>query len=136
MIEVQSTIENHQYKLIDLEKKLKPLGYDIGGNWDYDHGYFDYKMNDEEGTYLYLRVPISAIEGQLDQKGVIVQLGKPFLLAHKYHTGLDDHVDDPNPWVNQFSEPVDSDAQFPQQWILTGQNLVRELESILLNQIG
>jgi hypothetical protein len=131
MIEMPSQIENRQYKLIDLEKKLKPLGYDIGGNWDYDHGYFDYKMDDEV-SYLFLRVPFAAIEGQLDQRGVVVQLGRPFLLAHKYNKGLDDHVADPNPWVNQFSEPVDSDAQFPQNWVKTGQDLVKELEAILV----
>ncbi len=130
MIEVPSQIENQQYKLIDLEKKLKPLGYDIGGNWDYDHGYFDYKMDDEV-SYLFLRVPFTAVEGMLDQRGVVVQLGRPFLLAHKYNKGLDDEAVDPNPWVNQFQAPVDSDAQFPQQWILTGQELVKELEAVL-----
>lgn len=135
MIEVPSKIENQQYKLIDLEKKLKPLGFDIGGNWDYDHGYFDYKFDDEE-SYLFLRVPFTAIEKQLDERGVVVQLGRPFLLAHKYNKGLDDHVDDPNPLLNQFSEPVEKDAQFPQQWILTGQNLVAELEAVLLDTIS
>lgn len=131
MIEMPSRIENQQFKLWDLEQKLKPLGYDIGGNWDYDHGYFDYKMDDEV-SYLFLRVPFTAVDGELDQQGVIVQLGRPFLLAHKYNKGLDDHVADPNPWVNQFSEPVDADAQFPQQWIPTGKDLVKELETVLM----
>jgi hypothetical protein len=131
MIEMPSQIENQQFKLIDLEKKLKPLGYDIGGNWDYDHGYFDYKMDDEV-SYLFLRVPFTAVEGELDRKGVVVQLGRPFLLSHVYQRGLDDHVDDPNPWVNQFSEPVDKDGQFPQNWVQTGKDLVKELETVLL----
>lgn len=132
MIEVQSRIENQQFKLYDLEQKLKPLGYVIGGNWDYDHGYFDYKMDDEV-SYLFLRVPFTAIDGELDQRGVHVQLGRPFLLSHVYNKGLDDHVSDPNPWVNQFSEPVDKDGQFPQQWIATGRDLVRELETVLMD---
>lgn len=132
MIELPSQIENQQIKLIDLEKKLKPIGYDIGGNWDYDHGYFDYKLDDEV-SYLFLRIPFTAIGGQLDERGVTVQLGRPFLLSHKYNKGLDDHVDDPNPLVNQFSEPVDKDAEFPQQWVLTGKNLVTELEAVLLD---
>ena len=131
MIEMPSQIENQQYKLIDLEKKLKPLGYDIGGNWDYDHGYFDYKMDDEV-SYLFLRVPFTAVEGELDRRGVVVQLGRPFLLSHVYQKGLDDHVHDPNPWVNQFSEPVDKDGQFPQNWVQTGKDLVKELEAVLL----
>lgn len=135
MIELPSQIENKQFKLVDLEKKLKPLGYDIGGNWDYDHGYFDYKM-DGEVSYLFLRLPFTAIAGELDERGVAVQLGRPFLLAHKYNKGLDDHAEDPNPWVNQFSEPVDKDAQFPQQWVLTGKNLVTELEAVLMNSFS
>lgn len=135
MIELPSQIENQQFTLIDLEKKLKPLGYDIGGNWDYDHGYFDYKINDE-GSYLFLRVPFTAIDKQLDERGVVVQLGQPFLLSHLYNKGLDDHVADPNPLVNQFSEPVDKDAEFPQQWVLTGQKLVAELEAVLLDTMG
>lgn len=135
MIEVPSQIENQQFTLIDLEKKLKPLGYDIGGNWDYDHGFFDYKI-DDEGSYLFLRVPFTAIDKQLDERGVVVQLGQPFLLSHLYNKGLDDHVADPNPLVNQFSEPVDKDAEFPQRWVLTGQKLVAELEAVLLDTFG
>ncbi len=131
MIEMPSQVENQQYKLIDLERKLKPLGYDIGGNWDYDHGYFDYKMDDVE-RYLFLRVPFTAVDGELDQKGVIVQLGRPFLLAHQFVSGLDDEVADPNPWVNQFSAPIDKDAPFPEEWIQTGKDLVKELEAVIL----
>lgn len=135
MLQLPSQIENWQFELIDLENKLKPLGYDIGGNWDYDHGYFDYKIDDEV-SYLFLRVPFTAIDGQLDERGVIVQLGRPFLLSHVYNKGLDDHADDPNPWVNQFSEPVDKDGEFPQKWVLIGKNLVTELEAVLVDTFG
>jgi len=135
MIEVPSNLENQTFKLIDVEKKLKPIGYVIGGGWEYDHGYFDYKMNDE-GSYLFLRVPFFAVEGEeLDVKGVHVTIGRPFLLAHTYQKGLDDHAEDPNPLFNQFSEPVDPDAEFPDKWIQTGQEYVQELEEILLHNM-
>jgi hypothetical protein len=59
-----------------------------------------------------------------------VELGRPFLLSHKYQIGLDDHIGDAGT-LNQFSEPVDKDASFPEQYIETGKALVKELESIL-----
>jgi hypothetical protein len=41
MIELSSRLDGTLFKLYELEKTLKPLGYNIGGNWDYDHGSFD-----------------------------------------------------------------------------------------------
>lgn len=129
LIEIPSSVEGKQFDLYKLEQKLKPIGYSIGGNWDYDHGSFDYKINDEEG-YQYLRLPFTAIDGQLDVRNCTVQLGRPFLLSHQYQIGLDDHIGDAGT-LNQFSEPVDKDASFPDQYIEIGKTLVKELESIL-----
>jgi hypothetical protein len=135
VLEIPSKVENHTFKLYDLEKKLKPVGYVIGGGWEYDHGYFDYKI-DDNGSYLFVRLPFQAVDGEeLDVKGVHVTLGRPFLLAHKYKQGLDDHVDDPNPLVNQFSEPEDPDAPFPPEWIAAGREYVIELEQMIFNDL-
>ncbi|RBW71350.1 YugN-like family protein [Bacillus taeanensis] len=133
MIAIESKVTGLQRQLQELEEKLKPLGYDIGSNWDYDHGYFDYKMADT-GSYLFLRVPFTAVDGQLDKNGAVVELKEPFLLSHKYNRGLDDHVDVSNVTasIDQFSEPVDKDATFPKEWIDNGQALVKELEDVLL----
>lgn len=132
MIPLDSSVENQTYRLEDLEDKLKPLGYVIGGNWDYDHGSFDYKMDDENG-YYFLRVPFKAIDGQLDSDGCSVQLGQPFLLSHEYQEGLDDHADAGNfsASVNQFSEPKDRDGNIPETFIEKGEQLVEELEKEL-----
>lgn len=131
MIEIPSAIENHQFKLIELENKLKPLGYVIGGNWDYDSACFDYKI-DDDGAYQYLRVPFFAVEGEIGEKGVVVRLGRPFLLAHEYNSGLDDNVMEYNPFFNQFSEPTNKDAEIEPKYVSIGKSLVRELESTLL----
>ncbi|SDZ49043.1 YugN-like family protein [Evansella caseinilytica] len=132
MIEVQSAIENREFLLYDLEKKLKPLGYVIGGGWDYDHGYFDYKLEDN-GSYLFVRLPFSAVNGELDTKGVHVRLGRPFLFSHQYERNLDhDNEEDPNPLLNQFSAPENPDAPFPSEWIAAGREHVRELEQVIL----
>ncbi|WP_216830952.1 YugN-like family protein [Alkalihalobacterium elongatum] len=132
MIQLNSAIENKQFKLQHLEEKLKPLGYVIGGNWDYDHGFFDYKVDQTVGNYVFLRVPFKAVDGELDQKGVKVELGKPFLLNHDFQESLDDNILEYNSFMNQFAEPENKDAEVPQDMITSGQSLVQELEATLL----
>ncbi|MDQ0198828.1 YugN-like family protein [Neobacillus ginsengisoli] len=134
MIELSSKVEGKQFDLYKLEQKLKPIGYAIGGNWDYDHGAFDYKINDEEG-YQFLRLPFTSIDGQLDARSCTVKLGRPFLLSHKYEAGLDDQGSTGtfSGTLNQFQEPVDKDASFPDRYIDIGKTLVQELETILLS---
>ncbi|MFC0469578.1 YugN-like family protein [Halalkalibacter kiskunsagensis] len=139
MIALQSEVEGKEFKLKELEDKLKPLGYDIGGGWEYDHGYFDYKIDEDHG-YTFLRLPFQAIDGELDKRGVTVQLGKPFLLNHKYQEGLDDNPDvfnglfrmAYNSSINQFQEPVDKDAEVNQKYMPTARSLIQELELTLL----
>ncbi|MFZ3590603.1 YugN-like family protein [Bacillus sp. DJP31] len=134
MIEVPSELEGRSFNLYKLEQTLKPLGYVIGGNWDYDHGYFDYKIDDEVG-YQFLRVPFKAIDGQLDSQNTTVEVKRPFLLSHKYQIGLDDNalVWNKSASFNQFSEPQDPDAQFPEKYVDLGKSLVKELEDSLLD---
>lgn len=132
MITLESKVENVKESLYALEEKLKPLGYMIGGNWDYDHGYFDYKLDGETG-YQFLRVPFVAIDGTLDANGAFVQLGKPFLLSHKFQRGLDDHahVGNGKASFDQFQEPQDPDADVPEDAVEAGKQLVKELEQVL-----
>ncbi len=134
VIEISSSLEGKHYQLYKLEQELKPLGYSIGGNWDYDHGYFDYKIDEEVG-YQFLRLPFTSVDGQLDSRGATVKFGKPFLLSHKYQIGLDDHASTGNlsGSFNQFSEPQDSDASFPEEYIEVGRELVKELEQTLFH---
>lgn len=134
MIEIPSKIEGQVIELYDLEQKLKPLGYSIGGNWDYDHGFFDYKIDSKVG-YQFLRIPFEATNGELDRPNTMVKIGTPFLLSHKYQIGLDDHavIGNFSATINQFQEPQDKDATFPEEYIDIGKALVKELESELLN---
>jgi hypothetical protein len=135
MIDIPSTIEGKQYDLYKLEQKLKPKDYSIGGNWEYDKGYFDYKIDDEVG-YQYLRIPFRAVDGQLDSRNCTVELERPFLISHKYQIGVDDHAKIGNLTAsfNQFQEPVDKDASFPDKYVDVGKSLVAELENILTNE--
>jgi hypothetical protein len=134
MFELQSKVEGKQFELYKLEQKLKPIGYTIGGNWDYDHGAFDYKLNDEE-SYQFLRVPFTAVDGELDTNGCTVEIGRPYLLSHQYEYGIDEHGDTGNfsASLNQFQAPTDSDADIPTQYIDRGKRLVADLENVLLS---
>lgn len=133
MIEVSTELEGKTFGLFDLETKLKPIGYVIGGNWDYDHGSFDY-MIDDSGGYQFLRVPFRAIDGELDTDGLKVKLLRPYLLAHQYEDDLDQegNVGNIAATFNQFAAPEDPDAEFPKNNISYGKSLVRELEKLLL----
>lgn len=135
MIQIDSTIEGRRFNLHKLEQLLKPRGYTIGGNWDYDEGFFDYKIADE-GGYQFLRIPFTAVEGQLDSRGAVVELGKPFVLNHVYQSGLDDHVDVGNVTAsfNQFQEPEDSDASVEQKYVKKGKALIERVEQLLNSQ--
>jgi hypothetical protein len=133
VIEITSNLAGKQFDLYKLEQLLKPKGFIIGGNWEYDRGFFDYKMADENG-YQYLRLPFTSIDGQLDTHSCTVELGQPFLLTHVYQDGLDDHAhsDNSTATFNQFQEPLDKDAKTPDKFQDVGTVLVRELENLLL----
>ncbi|CAH0344586.1 YugN-like family protein [Bacillus sp. CECT 9360] len=135
MIEVASRLEGKTFVLYELESKMKPMGYVISGNWDYDHGYFDYKIDDDDG-YQFLRVPFRAVDGQLDAGGATVQLQKPFLLDHQYQDDVDDegNIGNLTASFNQFQEPKNPDAEFPENYIGLGKALVHDLEKNLLDQ--
>ena len=134
LIPIQSDLEGHTYALVKLEETLKPLGYSIGGNWDYDKGCFDYKI-DEEGGYQFLRLPFTAIDGELDVPGVIVRLDTPYILSHVYQDELDDQVNTlaGTSGLDQFAEPEDADGNIKQKYIDIGKVLVKELENHLIN---
>ncbi|MGJ7911398.1 YugN-like family protein [Neobacillus sp. LXY-1] len=134
MIELPSKVEGKQFDLFKIEQKLKPIGYSIGGNWDYDHGSFDYKL-DDEGGYQFFRLPFHAVDGQLDMRGCTVELGRPFLLSHQYESGLDVQGESGvfSGTLNQFQEPTDKDASIPDRYIDKGKAMVAELETVLLS---
>ncbi|MFS0780377.1 YugN-like family protein [Bacillus sp. 1P06AnD] len=136
MKEIPSRLTGKQYNLLFLEKQLKPLGYSIGGGWDYDHGYFDYKLAEVPG-YVFLRLPVQAVRGELDERGVSVRIGTPFVLGHQYQSGIDTDFADAGPITavfNQFAEPVEKDSGFDSQFIALAKALVSELEQLLLGE--
>ncbi|WP_100332098.1 YugN-like family protein [Bacillus xiapuensis] len=132
MIELSSTLPGKSYTLYELEQKLKPMGYVIGGNWDYDHGSFDYKI-DDQGGYQFLRLPFVAADGQLDSPGVTVRFGQPYVLSHVYQQGLDEEASAGNfsGSFNQFAEPEDPDGRLKEKYIISAKRLLEEAEKML-----
>ncbi|WP_338448837.1 YugN-like family protein [Niallia oryzisoli] len=135
MIELPTRLEGKVFDMYELELTLKPYGFSVGGNWDYEHGYFDCKVREEDG-YQFLRLPFEAIDGQLDARGCRVKVGRPFLLSHKYQIGLDDHANSGNGSAafNQFSEPADKDAEFSDPPINLGMTMIQKIETSLLDK--
>ncbi|HET7578738.1 MAG TPA: YugN-like family protein [Bacillales bacterium] len=134
MIKLESSLTGTEHSLYELERILKPLGYTIGGNWDYDHGSFDYKVNETDG-YLFLRIPFEATAGSLDYEGVEVVVGTPYLLNHKYEAGLDQENGSGTMGglTNQFQEPVDKDDGIPERSVEEGRDLLKEAEKAVLS---
>ncbi|PFD40082.1 hypothetical protein CN285_15325 [Bacillus cereus] len=134
LIPIQSNLVGRTYALYKLEEVMKPLGYSIGGNWDYDKGCFDYKIDEEDG-YQFLRVPFTAVDGELDVPGVVVRLETPYIISHVYQDELDNEVNTlaAGTSLNQFAEPKDPDGDVKRKYIDIGKVLVQELEKHFFN---
>ncbi|MED1409184.1 MULTISPECIES: YugN-like family protein [Bacillus] len=134
MIPIQSNLVGRTYALYKLEEVMKPLGYSIGGNWDYDKGCFDYKIDEEDG-YQFLRVPFTAVDGELDMPGVVVRLETPYIISHVYQDELDNDVNTlaTGTSLDQFAEPKDPDGDVKRKYIDIGKVLVQELEKHFFN---
>lgn len=134
MIQLDSRIEGTEHLLFELEQALKPIGFVIGDNWEYNHGFFDYKINENDGI-LFLRIPFFTTKETLDRKGVKVRFGTPFLLNHQYQAGLDDGVHGGvlSGIINQFQEPSDRDAYIPEDDGYQGRQILNEAENAIFS---
>ena len=132
---LDSMLEGESMLLSEAVDVLKPLGFSIGGNWDYDHGCFDYKMSEHPG-YQFIRLPFSVAVGQMDSGNCMIQFGKPFLLGHRYQEKLDDNAEPSllSASFNQFSEPVEKDAEVKDEFIAAGKVILKDAETALLNK--
>lgn len=134
MFVISSSIENMEQPFTELNQALKPFGFVLGGNWDYDHGSFDYGM--DESHKVWLRIPFQVTKGSLDglqeEQNTIIQLGKPYVLKHVYQEGLDPEaeVNTYGALVNQFQKPADSDAEIEPMWIEKAKQVIAQIEQL------
>jgi hypothetical protein len=132
MIEITSKLENHIEEFVNLNDYLGKFEFTLGGNWDYDHGYFDRYL--DEAHNVWLRIPFQVTSGTMDgitdNSDAVVKLGTPFVLKHIYNEGLDQEAA-PNVYgslINQFQEPLDKDATIETHWVKQAEHILQEVE--------
>ncbi|WP_018921810.1 YugN family protein [Salsuginibacillus kocurii] len=130
MEELQSKLVGMEITMKELIKQSEPLGFEVGGGWEYDHGYLDYKVKDD-GMYHFVRIPFFAVSGEVSDKEALVKLGQPFVLNHAYEDGVDEEVDNYNALMNQFASPEDPDAKVDPDDLSEGEKVLRSLEKTL-----
>lgn len=132
MIQINSGIENQLFAFDDLENILKRLQFVIGGNWEYDHAFFDYKLESDDEKYVYLRIPVSTEIGNLDEAGAQVRIGKPLVLAHRFESGIDHDGPQRAGMLNQFQTPEEKDADVDEIYIEQAKEIIKQVEQALL----
>jgi hypothetical protein len=131
-------IENVQGRFADVESLLDKEGFQLGGAYEYDHGYFDKALDWESDAHQsYLRIPVSSVKGRIGDPDATVKLGRPFVLRHEYQAGPDDNVDTGtfSGLIDQFQEPAVKDAPVDEKWIDRAQSALRELETRIDQEI-
>lgn len=120
MFEIESSITGKTAKFGEIQPLLAQEGFELGSNWDYHGGFFDSLLThseDEPAESYYVRIPITVLEGHLDQPDAIIQFGVPFVIKHVVQTGADETSENPiansmglGSILNQFQTPIDTDG--------------------------
>lgn len=127
-----SKLEDVQDAFDNVRERLHEYDFSLGGNWDYDHGYFD--RNLDEANKVWLRIPFQVVNGTLDgdteESDAIVRIGAPFVLKHVYNEGLDRNAEAETvgAMVDQFQTPVDADADVEEKWVDRAAELLLKVE--------
>lgn len=128
MLSVSSDIEGKSAYYGHLRKPFALEGFHLCGNWEYYEAFFDAELHQHEGVTIYLRLPVQAVQGKLDQDDALLEFGKPFLIKHIVHTGIvsDFYSVFDMTGLNQFQAPLDPDdriehetkwRRIAEQWI-------------------
>lgn len=137
MIPLTSSLENREEAFADVNDYLGRYEFTLGGNWDYDHGFFDRYLDEEHKVWI--RIPFRVTHGDFDGDSsvsdAVVKLGQPFVLKHLYNDGLDQEADAMvyKALVDQFQSPVDKDAPVEDKWLAEAQQLLRKVEQGLVH---
>lgn len=132
MISLTSTLEQREAAFANWNDYLGQYDFTLGGNWEYDHGYFDRFLDEERKVWL--RIPFRVTHGTFDgdnpDSDAVVRLGKPFILKHLYNDGLDGEAKPQiyGALIDQFQDPIDKDASVEQKWVEKASELLRKLE--------
>lgn len=142
MIPVPSEIEGKEATFGEIEESFQNEGFVLGGNWEYESGYFDAALEQEGGETIYLRLPVQVVKGELNDKEATLKFLQPLIVRHVVNTKMtyDDSlplVDQmplaTNNLVNQFQKPleVDGDIQNEEHRIQEAQAAISKIISYL-----
>jgi hypothetical protein len=125
MIPIDSQIEGKEAVYGDIVEPFRQEGFELGGNWEYDNGYFDSAIVREKHESIFLRLPVEVVDGELDNEDARIKFQQPFLVRHVVEGGVDTEFD-PLPLidqlplqafslVNQFQTPIEKDGDIHDQ---------------------
>lgn len=108
-------------------------GFVLGGNWDYGGGSFDCALDGVRKVWLRLPFEVAGgkLDGETDGTDASIRFGQPYVLKHMYNEGVDReaHPRALGALIDQFSDPVDPDADLEPRWIEQARRKMRELEN-------
>lgn len=136
MVPLTSKLENIEEGFVNVNRYLEEHEFALGGNWEYDHGYFDRHL--DEGQKVWLRLPFQVthgtMEGESDESDAVIKFGQPFVLRHLYNEGLDQEaaMNVTGAMLNQFQEPVNPDASVDDRWVKKAESVLRNVERGIL----
>jgi hypothetical protein len=127
-----SNLTHHEQSIASTMHVLHEFNFILGGNWDYEHGYLDRSLDEE--NKVWLRIPFHVMSGEFDGNAdhsqAIIRLGTPIVLHHRYNEELDTeakiHV--VGALVDQFQDPIEPDADVEQHWIEVANQLLDRIE--------
>jgi hypothetical protein len=138
MIRLTSQMESMQDSFHSVQEKLQAYGFTLGGNWDYDHGYFDRSL-DERNT-VWLRIPFQVTRGNLEgdtgtPEDTMIELGSPFVLKHLYEDNIDQEGQSGvmRGLIDQFQDPAQPDAELEEKWIRIAEQELSKAEAAILS---
>lgn len=137
MIALESKLTDMEIDYAELKEALERQWFTLGGNWEYEAGSFDRRLDGEKQT-VWLRIPFEVVHGRLDpdapQPGTRVRIGRPFVLRHLYQEGDDHaaHFYTLGALFNQFQTPEDPDADVPSAYVDDAKHLLQEAEASIL----
>ncbi|WJY27853.1 MULTISPECIES: YugN family protein [Sporosarcina] len=134
MIELTTGLEGRKTNYGSIRHRLEEAGYHLGGNWDYDSGFFDRVLNREGGETIYVRAPFRVVAGILDEDHAALLFAKPFLIKHVVNVGFEsDESSLLTATFNQFQEPVDKDGRIAdkRKWEEIGTREINRLLEIM-----
>lgn len=119
MLQFESEIVGKHAQFGLLRKKLKNYGFYLGGNWDYNRGFFDATLSKQNGETIYLRLPFIVTSGILDSDNAHIQFQTPYVIKQAGHYEFD--FDE-----SSLHHPFDQDEEIQDKhkWVHAGEQVV------------